>query len=82
MKKLQIQLPDHLYNDLKFLAEKLEYSLAELLRRGAEQILLFHPQILDKDSSQPTWKMPKPKDLGLKVSDPSELRKIANTRDN
>jgi hypothetical protein len=60
----------------------LEYSLAELLRRGAEQILLFHPQILNKDSSKPTWTMPKPKDLGLKITDPSDLRKIANTRDN
>jgi len=81
MKKLQIQLPDYLYNDLKFLAEKLEYSLAELLRRGAEQMLLFHPQLLKERNANIAWEMPKPKDLGLKVNDADELRKLANARE-
>lgn len=43
MKKTQIQLPDALYRDLKRLAAAREWSLAETLRRAAEQFLARHP---------------------------------------
>lgn len=43
MIKTQIQLPDTLYRDLKRLAAAREWSLAETLRRAAEQFLARHP---------------------------------------
>jgi len=43
MIKTQIQLPDALYRDLKRLAATKEWSLAETLRRAAEQFLARHP---------------------------------------
>jgi hypothetical protein len=43
MVKTQIQLPDSLYRDLKRLAAQKEWSLAETLRRAAEQFLARHP---------------------------------------
>lgn len=43
MTRLQIQLPDALYHDLKRLASAREWSLAETLRRAAEQLLARHP---------------------------------------
>ena len=43
MRKTQIQLPDALYRDLKHLAATREWSLAETLRRAAEQFLARYP---------------------------------------
>ena len=43
MIKTQIQLPDDLYRALKRVAAEKEWSLAETLRRGAEQLLQQFP---------------------------------------
>ena len=45
MVKIQIQLPDELYRDLKRLAAAREWSLAETLHRAAEQLLARHPNV-------------------------------------
>ena len=42
--KTQIQLPDDLYRSLKRVAAEKEWSLAETLRRGAEQLLQQFPE--------------------------------------
>ena len=55
MVKIQIRLPDALYRDLKRLAAAREWSLAETLRRAAEQLLARHPQIRGAAAS---WRPP------------------------
>ena len=55
MIKTQIQIPDDLYRDLKRLAKAKEWSLAETLRRAAEQFLTRHPAATSKTSD---WKPP------------------------
>ncbi len=85
MNKLQIQLPGPLYRQLKQLAESLDYPMAELLRRGAEQIILQYPQHElgeKKGRALPRggWELPKPARLRLKVTDPRELRRLAHER--
>ena len=55
MIKTQIQLPDALYRDLKRLAEAKEWSLAETLRRAAEQFLARHPS---SSPSAAPWEPP------------------------
>ncbi len=55
MIKTQIQLPDRLYHDLKRLAAAREWSLAETLRRAAEQLLARHPNVTVPVS---TWRAP------------------------
>ncbi|MCY4600530.1 MAG: ribbon-helix-helix protein, CopG family [Acidobacteria bacterium] len=55
MVKTQIQLPDRLYRDLKRLAAAREWSLAETLRRAAEQLLARHPNVTVPASS---WRPP------------------------
>ena len=62
MVKTQIQLPDALYRDLKRVAAAQEWSLAETLRRGAEQLLQQYPA-LHRDAppasaSAPSWTPP------------------------
>jgi len=54
MVKTQIQLPNDLYRELKRLAAAKEWSLAETLRRAAEQFLARHPASPVKSE----WKPP------------------------
>lgn len=43
MVKTQIQVPDELYRQVKQLAARREWSLAETFRRAAELLLEVHP---------------------------------------
>ena len=43
MTRTQIQLPDPLYREIKRLAQEQDWSIAEVLRRGAEAILRAYP---------------------------------------
>ena len=55
MVKMQVQLPDALYRDLKRLAAAREWSLAETLQRAAEQLLARHPIVAPRS---PSWSPP------------------------
>ena len=55
MIKTQIQLTNELYRELKRLAEAKEWSLAETLRRAAEQFLARHPHRIPAGSA---WSPP------------------------
>lgn len=61
MIRTQIQLPDELYRNAKGLAARKEWSLAEVVRRGLEQILCLFPATPAKDDA---WELPQPRDLG------------------
>jgi hypothetical protein len=67
MIKTQIQIPDDLFRRAKQIAAEKEWSFAELVRRGLEQMTLRHP--VRSDDSAHGWQLPAPVDLGL-VSDP------------
>ena len=43
MIKTQVQLPDQLYETAKAIAEQREWSFAEVVRRGLEQMALLYP---------------------------------------
>jgi hypothetical protein len=75
MKKTQLQLPDELYLALKRLASAKEWSLAEAVRRGAEQILIMYPQY--KSEVIPTTP-PRPLKLGKFRSNSESWREMAN----
>ncbi len=61
MIKTQIQLPDHLYHELKRVAAQKEWSFAETMRRAAEYIVLVHPP---SSATGRKWSPPPPKKLG------------------
>jgi hypothetical protein len=74
MVKTQIQLPDELYERVKRLAKRKEWSLAEAFRRGAELLLQQYPH------SQPVkepWSPPKPRRLGCRPLNAAQLRDLA-----
>jgi hypothetical protein len=77
MVKTQIQLPDELYRELKALAERKEWSLAEVLRRGAEYMLGVYPRILN---AKPVWQPPEPLNLGGFKAPYTDWRELANER--
>lgn len=67
MIKTQVQIPDELFERAKKVAAAKEWSFAELVRRGLEQMTLRHP--LTESLEVPAWKLPEPVDLDLS-SDP------------
>ena len=56
MIKTQVQLPEALYRDLKRLAATREWSLAETIRRAAEQFLARYPMVAGP--LHPAWRPP------------------------
>lgn len=79
MIKTQVQIPDELFERAKRVAAEKEWSFAELVRRGLEQMTLRHPG-LGGGSREGGWRLPEPVDLGL-TGDPfadEEWREEAN----
>jgi hypothetical protein len=68
--KTQIQIPDDLYRDLKRLAKAKEWSLAETLRRAAEQFLLRHP---NRTPSSSEWSPPVSRSVGWRGLTPRQI---------
>ena len=62
MIKTQVQIPDELFARAKEVAAAKEWSFAEIVRRGLEQMTRRHPG--DGDASA-SWSLPEAVDLGL-----------------
>ena len=74
MIKTQIQIPDDLYHDLKRLAKRKEWSLAETLRRGGEHMLEIYPGQAMKAQE---WTPPPPRHMGWKDLSAEEMHRLA-----
>ncbi len=61
MRKTQIQLPEPLYGEVKRVARERDWSLAEVLRRGAEYVVRCYPQ---RQGQEDSWVLPAGRDLG------------------
>ena len=75
MKKTQIQLTDELYRDLKQLARRKQWSLAEALRRGAEAMLERYAEPAQDESVD--WLPPTSSNAGWRGLDAIQLRDLA-----
>jgi hypothetical protein len=74
MIKTQVQLPDELYYTAKAIAEQREWSLAEVIRRGIEQMALAYPV----KPQATNWKLPVLKSSVFKLNfDELDLQAIA-----
>ena len=73
MIKTQIQIPDELYYDLKRLAKRKEWSLAETLRRGGEHMLeVYSSQAIKLQD----WAPPSPRSLGWRNLSAEEMHRL------
>lgn len=70
MVRTQIQLPNPLYTEIKRIAQEQDWSIAEVLRRGAEVIAKRYPAHKKK-----TWQLPIIKKK-LLVEDPEQIKEI------
>ena len=80
MIRTQIQLPDDLHERAKQLAEEKEISLAEIVRRGLEYLLMIYPP---NRAPKAGWKLDPPANTRLK-SDPfadPDWRMSVNSRE-
>lgn len=66
MIKTQVQIPDALFERAKRVAAAKEWSFAELVRRGLEQMTLRHP-LTGEGGTEEEWRLPEAVDLGLEV---------------
>ena len=74
MVRTQIQLPDPLYKEVKRIAQEQDWSVAEVLRRGAEAVLRAYPVHKQKKTS--SWKLPSPLKAKLLVEDPERMKEM------
>jgi len=74
MIRTQIQLPDQLYREVQRVARDQEWSIAEVIRRGAESVIRAYPSL--KEKATPGWKLPPPIRSKMLVNDPETLRDL------
>lgn len=74
MIRTQIQLPDQLYREVQRVARDQEWSIAEVIRRGAESVIRAYPSL--KEKATPGWKLPPPIQSKMLVHDPEILRDL------
>jgi hypothetical protein len=74
MIRTQIQLPDQLYREVQRVARDQEWSIAEVIRRGAESVIRSYPSLKQKPSDG--WKLPPPIRSKMLVHDPEVLRDL------
>jgi hypothetical protein len=72
MIRTQIQLPDPLYREVQRIAREQDWSIAEVMRRGAEAVARAYPPEKTKN-----WRLAPPLKATLLVSDPARLREMA-----
>jgi len=74
MVRTQIQLSDEVHAQLKRLAQAKEWSLAETIRRAAEEFLGHYPA---PESVVTEWKLPEPMDLGTRPLSAEQIKDLA-----
>lgn len=75
MEKTPVQIPDMLLGEIKRLAAENEMSLAELLRRGLEDIIRHHPT--DRTEAE-SWELPQVHDLGSALVPEAKWRALSH----
>ena len=75
MVKTQIQLSDELYRELKRFAAEREWSLAETLRRAAEQLLRLYPK---ETAPLEEWSLPPAQKCGRFLLPQEQWTEIAH----
>lgn len=76
MTKTQIQVPEELFAEIRDLARRREWSLAETFRRGAELLLETYAE--GAPAASVRWDPPTSRHVGWKGLSPEQLRDLAH----
>lgn len=71
MIRTQIQLLNNLYREVQRVARDQEWSIAEVIKRGAESVVRSYPSIKQQDPSG--WRLPAPITSRMLVHNPQAL---------
>lgn len=71
MIRTQIQLPEPLYREVQRVAREREWSIAEVMRRGAEAVTRAYPA--GNRGEAKGWRLPPPLESRLLIMDPAAL---------
>jgi hypothetical protein len=74
MIRTQIQLPDPLYREVQRVAKAQDWSLAEVIRRGAEAVVRSYPAI--KSQPDRPWQFSAPIASKLLVEDAAAMHEL------
>lgn len=77
MRRTQIQLPDPLYVEIRRIAREQDWSVTEVLRRGAEHMIRCYPPGKERKGA---WQPPAPRHLGAFRMPVEDWREAANQR--
>jgi len=72
MIRTQIQLPDELHREVKRIADRNEWSVTEVIRRGAETMVRLYPPT--KAPGRPRKHLPPPLPAKLRITDAERLK--------
>lgn len=75
MIRIHFKLPDELYSEAKRIAAEQGISVAEVLRRGLEQMRLMHP----RRPGRCDWQPPQPIKLGKFLAPEEHWRELGNS---
>ena len=75
MVRTQIQLPDPLYREVQRVAKSQDWSLAEVIRRGAEAVVRAYPAI--KIPCGRPWQFPDPISAEVLIDDASAMHEAS-----
>lgn len=74
MVRTQIQLPDPLYREVQRVAKAQDWSLAEVIRRGAEAVVRAYPAI--KLPAGHPWQFPAPISAEVLIDDAATMHEV------
>ena len=72
MKRTQVQIPDPLYEDIKRIAERRDWSVSEVFRRAVEEYVAEVPDSEERSG----WALPQAREMGEPRVDPDRWREI------
>ena len=72
MKRTQVQIPDPLYEDVRRIAERRDWSVSEVFRRAVEEYVSEVPELGEEDG----WVLPKPREMGEPRVAPDQWRDL------
>jgi len=75
MVKTQVQIPDELFQRAKLLAAEKEWSFAEVVRRGLEQITQINPPNRKAPSQ---WHLPEGAPMGVPMAPEEEWTALSH----
>ena len=70
MRRTQIQIPDPLYAAVKRVAELNDWSVSEVIRRAAEELVAQYPMVKE----QTPWRLPEGRNMGVPKVAPETWR--------